>query len=281
MNWLSVKQGKARENMIRVIVAGAAGRMGREVVKTVWQAEDVELAGAVDAQGIGEDVGNFIGIGEIGITIQGDLAFALENLKPHVLVDFTNPEVVAENARTALIHGVRPVVGTTGLSKPDLEDLCKLAGEKGLGCVIAPNFAIGALLMIKFAKEAVKYFPHVEIIEQHHDQKVDAPSGTAIKTAEVLARQRGDFHQGLPTEVENLPGARGAEFDGGIRIHSVRLPGMVAHQEVILGGLGQTLKIRHDSISRESFMPGVLMAVRKVMDIKGLVYGLENLIFEQ
>jgi len=266
--------------MIRVVVSGAAGRMGKEVVKTVWQAEDVELAGAVDAQGAGVDIGILTGMGEIGITVQQNLDEALRNLQPHVVVDFTAPQVVAENARTILNHGVRPVVGTTGLSSSDINDLSKLAQEKGLGCVIAPNFAIGALLMIKFAKEAVKYFPHVEIIEQHHDQKVDAPSGTAIKTAEVLAGQRGDFHQGLPTETESLPGARGAEFDGGIRIHSVRLPGLVAHQEVILGGVGQTLKIRHDSISRESFMPGVLMAVRKVIGIEGLVYGLENLIFE-
>lgn len=266
--------------MIRVVVSGAAGRMGSEVVKAVWKAEDVELAGVVDTQNTGQDIGNVIGLGDMGITIQADLAQALENLRPDVVVDFTNPRVVANNVQIILNSGVRPVVGTTGLSTADIDGLCQLAAEKGLGCVIAPNFAIGALLMMKFAKEAVKYFPHVEIIELHHDQKVDAPSGTAFKTAEVLAGQRGDFHQGSPAEVENLPGARGAEFDGGIRIHSVRLPGLVAHQEVILGGLGQTLTIRHDSISRESFMPGVLIAIRKVMGINRLVYGLENLIFE-
>ncbi|MTI82836.1 MAG: 4-hydroxy-tetrahydrodipicolinate reductase [Firmicutes bacterium] len=266
--------------MIRVVVSGAVGRMGKEVVKTVWQADDVELAGVVDTYGVGEDIGSLAGIGAIGITVQEDLRTVLNNLQPHVVVDFTAPQVVAGNARTILECGVCPVIGTTGLSPSDIDDLRKLAEEQQVGGVIAPNFAIGALLMIKFAKEAVKYFPHVEIIEEHHDQKVDAPSGTAIKTAEILAEQRGDFHQGLPTEVENLSGARGAEFDGGIRIHSVRLPGLVAHQEVILGGLGQTLKIRHDSIARESFMPGVLMAVRKVMSVKGLVYGLENLIFE-
>lgn len=266
--------------MIRVVVAGAAGRMGREVLKAVWRARDMELAGAVDTRFIGDDVGVLMGSGEIGITVQQDLIAALENLRPDVMVDFTNPQVVGGNIRTALEHGVRPVVGTTGISKSELDDIRKLSEEKGLGCIIAPNFAIGALLMIKFAEEAVKYFPHVEIIELHHDQKVDAPSGTAIKTAEVLAQRRSEFRQGLPTEVENLPCARGAQFDGGIRIHSVRLPGLVAHQEVILGGLGQTLKIRHDSISRESFMPGVLMAIRKVINVKGMIYGLENLIFE-
>jgi dihydrodipicolinate reductase (EC 1.3.1.26) len=146
--------------------------------------------------------------------------------------------------------------------------------------VIAPNFAIGALLMINFAARAARFFPHVEIIELHHDQKLDAPSGTALKTAEAVLKQRGDFQQGLPIEVEKLSGARGGRFDGGIRLHSVRLPGLVAHQEVIFGGLGQTLTIRHDSNSRESFMPGVLMAIRKVMHLEEVVYGLENLIFE-
>lgn len=266
--------------MIRVVVSGAAGRMGSEVVKTIYRAEDMELTGAVDIYNIGKDAGSVAGLGEVGITIQEDLASALTNLKPDVVVDFTNPQSVASNIRIVLEAGVRPVVGTTGLNQADIGELAGLVDEKGLGCVIAPNFAIGAILMMKFAKDAVKYFPHVEIIEEHHDQKVDSPSGTAIKTAEILAEQRGEFHQGLPTEVENLPGARGAEFGGGIRIHSVRLPGLVAHQEVILGGLGQTLRIRHDSISRESFMPGVLIAVRKIMNINSLIYGLENLIFE-
>lgn len=255
--------------------------MGREVLKTVTSAEDMELAGAVDVGFAGDDAGNLIGAGEIGITVQQDLAGALEIIRPDVMVDFTSPEAVYENVVTALNFGVRPVVGTTGMGENHLKEIGRLAEENNLGCIVAPNFAIGAILMMKFAAEAVKYFPAVEIIEQHHDKKKDAPSGTAVKTAEILARQRGEYQQGLPTEVENLPGARGGKFDGGIRIHSVRLPGLMAHQEVILGGVGQTLTIRHDSLSRESFMPGVLLAVRKVMHLKGLLYGLEKLIFAE
>jgi len=143
--------------------------------------------------------------------------------------------------------------------------------------LVAPNFAIGALLLMRFAKEAARYFPHAEIIELHHNQKADAPSGTAIKTAELMLDEQDAFGVGNAPETEKLKGARGAEF-GGIRIHSVRLPGLVAHQEVLFGGLGQILSIRHDSLSRESFMPGVMLAVRKAMDLQGLVYGLEHLL---
>lgn len=266
--------------MIRVVVAGAYGKMGREVLKTVWQAEDTELVGALDIYGAGQDVGPLMGIGEIGLSLRDDPEKALQDLRPDVMVDFTGPESVAGNVRLALEAGVRPVVGTTGMNAADLEEIKILAARNRLGCIIAPNFAIGALLMIKFATEAAKYFPNVEIIELHHDRKLDAPSGTAIKTAESLSEARGDFQQGLATEFEKITGSRGGKFDGGIRLHSVRLPGLVAHQEVIFGGLGQTLTIRHDSISRESFMPGVLLAIRKIMNLNELVYGLESLIFE-
>lgn len=255
--------------------------MGREVLRTVWQAEDMQLVGAVDTYAEGQDIGNLMGIGDIGLSVRSNLEDALQSVGPDVVVDFTNPQSVAANIKTTIMNNVRPVVGTTGLSASDLDEIRALAGEKKVGCVIAPNFAIGALLMIKFSAFASKYFPNVEIIELHHDQKIDAPSGTAVKTAEAIMEQRGDFRQGLPTEIEKIPGSRGGRFDGGIRLHSVRLPGFVAHQEVIFGGLGQTLTIRHDSISRESFMPGVLIAIRKVMGLEGVVYGLENLIFEQ
>jgi 4-hydroxy-tetrahydrodipicolinate reductase len=266
--------------MIRVLVTGAAGKMGLEVLKAVWLADETELVGAVDVQGAGRDIGLMMGMGELGLSLRSDLAGALEDLRPDVMVDFTSPQVVAENVNLALKAGVRPVVGTTGLDVAELEKIKGLAAAKGLGCVIAPNFAIGALLMIKFAAEASRYMPHVEIIELHHDRKLDAPSGTALMTAEAISQVRGDFQQGLATEFEKITCSRGGKFDGGIRLHSVRLPGLVAHQEVIFGGLGQTLTIRHDSISRESFMPGVLVAIRKVMKLKEMVYGLDNLIFE-
>ncbi|WP_073162986.1 4-hydroxy-tetrahydrodipicolinate reductase [Desulfofundulus australicus] len=266
--------------MIRVVVAGAYGRMGREVLKAVYKTEDMILVGAVDVRGEGQDVGPLWGGPEMGITLEGDLEKVLAEARPDVMVDFTTPDAVAGNIKTALKSGVRPVVGTTGMSSGELEEIRNLAESLKLGCVIAPNFAIGAVLMMRFAAEAARYLPHVEIIELHHDQKLDAPSGTAIKTAELVAAARGDFQQGLPTEIEKIPGVRGGSYEGGIRIHSVRLPGLVAHQEVIFGGLGQTLSIRHDSISRESFMPGVLLAVRRVMHLEGVVYGLENLLFE-
>lgn len=266
--------------MIRVAVAGAAGRIGTEVVRAVWRAEDLVLTAAVDIRRVNTDVGTLAGLGEIGIPVRGDLEGALEETRPDVLVDFTVAGAATHNARIALSKGARPVVGTTGIPAAELEELRRLCGTLGLGAVVAPNFALGAVLMMRFAAEAARYFPHVEIIELHHDQKIDAPSGTALKTAQILAEARGDFRQGLPTEELKLPGVRGGAYDGGIRIHSVRLPGLVAHQEVIFGGAGQTLTIRHDSTSRESFMPGVLLAIRRVMTLRELVHGLDKLLFD-
>ncbi|GBF34195.1 4-hydroxy-tetrahydrodipicolinate reductase [Desulfocucumis palustris] len=267
--------------MINVLVNGAAGRMGREVLKTIWNADDTELMAAVDPQAAGEDAGVLMGIGSIGMEVKSDLTSALESARPDVMVDFTTPGTVYGNTMIALERRVRPVVGTTGFNPEEIQRIKDTSTKFRTGCIVAPNFAIGALLMMRFAAEACKYFPNVEIIELHHDQKLDAPSGTAVKTAELITGMRGEFKQGSPLEVEKIPGARGGEFEGGIRIHSVRLPGFVAHQEVLFGGLGQTLSIRHDSISRESFMPGVLLAVRRVMGLEEAVYGLENIIFER
>lgn len=268
--------------MIRVVVIGAYGRMGREVVKTVLNAEDMELVGAVDGQGEGVDIGALIGKGTVGIVIKKDLEGVLAGARPDVAVDFTGPQAVYYNVMTILDKRVRPVVGTTGLSRTQIKDVIEQSEKYGVGGLIAPNFAIGALLMIKFAAEAVRYFPHVEIIELHHNQKLDAPSGTAIQTAEAIFEMReSEFQQGMATEIQKIDCARGGEFAGGIRIHSVRLPGLVAHQEVIFGGLGQTLTIRHDSITRESFMPGVLIGIRKAIYLERVVYGLDKLLFEQ
>lgn len=267
--------------MIKVVVSGAAGRMGRETMRAVWNADDMELVGAVDPFAGGADAGALIGEGESGIIVDTGLAGALERLKPDVMIDFTNPGSVFENTRTALERGVRTVVGTTGMDAGQLEEIGDTAVRCGVGCVVAPNFAIGAILMMKFAAEAARHFPGVEIIELHHDKKLDAPSGTAIKTAQLIARERNASGLGMVPGCDSADQSRGAMYESGIRIHSVRLPGMVANQEVIFGGLGQTLTIRHDTISRESFMPGVLLAVRRVMGITGLVYGLENIIFEE
>jgi 4-hydroxy-tetrahydrodipicolinate reductase len=194
-----------------------------------------------------------------------------------VIVDFTRPEVVMNNLRQTLVMGISAVVGTTGFTPENLAELDNLAKENHCGVLIAPNFSVGAVLMMKLATEAIRYMPKAEIIELHHDQKLDAPSGTASLTAERLAAARGGFiQQGHPDEKEKWPGARGAAHEG-IHVHSVRLPGYVAHQEVLFGGLGETLTIRHDSLSRESFMPGVLMACRKMGGRIGLLYGLEHL----
>nr|MBP8819936.1 4-hydroxy-tetrahydrodipicolinate reductase [Syntrophomonadaceae bacterium] len=184
---------------------------------------------------------------------------------------------VFNNTRTALKNKITCVVGTTGLNEVELRQLEKLAVDNKVGLAIIPNFAIGAVLMMKFAREAARYFPDVEIIELHHDQKMDAPSGTAIKTAELINESRTSRVPRNIREFEKIAGCRGGNIEQ-VRIHSVRLPGLVAHQEVIFGGSGQTLKIRHDSIDRAGFMPGVIMVVKKMIDHQGLVYGMENLL---
>lgn len=263
--------------MIRVLVCGAYGKMGREVLKAVHKDNQLSIVGAVDIQSDFVDVGELIGAGKIGVTVGNDLQTVINETKPQVIVDFTNPEAVMKNIRIAIHSGVCPVVGTTGLSEHDIEEVRQLCSKTKVNALISPNFSIGAILMMKLAQEAAKYLPHVEIIEMHHDQKLDAPSGTALRTAELIEAVRGTLQQGHPNEFEKLSGARGGEL-AGIRLHSVRLPGYVAHQEVIFGGIGQTLTIRHDSISRESFMPGVLLACKKVLTCNGLSFGLENIL---
>jgi len=263
--------------MIRVMVCGAYGKMGREVLRGVHRDEQLSVVGAVDIKSDFADVGELIGAGKIGVIVGNDLQTVISETKPQVMVDFTAPEAVMPNIRIAIKNGVCPVIGTTGLSTTDLDEVRQLCNRHKVNAIIAPNFSVGAILMMQLAVEAAKYFPHVEIIEMHHDQKLDAPSGTALRTAELIAEKRGNLKQGHPAEVEKLPGARGAEY-AGIRLHSVRLPGYVAHQEVIFGGIGQTLTLRHDSISRESFIPGVVLACKRVLTVDGLVHGLENIL---
>jgi 4-hydroxy-tetrahydrodipicolinate reductase len=261
--------------MIRVLVCGACGKMGREVLKAVAGDPQLRVAGAVDAKADTQDIGDLIGIEKTGILVGKDLQEVIKETKPQVMVDFTRPEAVMNNIRIALANGVCPVVGTTGLSEANIREVRKLCEASGVNALIAPNFSVGAILMMKLAQEAAKFFPHVEIIELHHDQKLDAPSGTALRTAELISKVRGSMAQGHPDEAEKLAGARGGDYNG-IRMHSVRLPGYVAHQEVIFGGLGQTLSVRHDSISRESFMPGVVLACKRILEADGLVIGLET-----
>ncbi|MBP2650277.1 MAG: Dihydrodipicolinate reductase [Firmicutes bacterium] len=263
--------------MIRVMVCGAYGKMGREVLKAVYGDPELSIVGAVDIKSEGADAGELIGVSKIGVVVEKDLQTVIDATKPQVMVDFTAPKSVMPNVRLAIKNGVCPVIGTTGLSVTDVEEIDELTKQYNVSALIAPNFSVGAILMMLFAAEASKYLPHVEIIELHHDQKLDAPSGTALRTAELISAKRGEMKQGHPDEVEKLTGARGGDF-GGIRMHSVRLPGYVAHQEVIFGGIGQTLTIRHDSISRESFMPGVVLACKRILSLKGLVHGLEHIL---
>ena len=257
---------------IKVVVAGPRGRMGREAVNMILAVPNFQLVAAVDYKYGGQDLAF---MSNIPVYENCERCFA--DLSVDVLVDFTTPTVGKMNAETALKHKVHPVVGTTGFSSAAIDELRDLAEANQTGAIIAPNFAIGAILMMEFAKTAAKYFPDVEIIEYHHDRKLDAPSGTAIKTAELIANERQRKSQGDPDEKEFLAGARGADFDG-MKIHSIRLPGLLAHQQVLFGGTGETLSIRHDSLDHSSFMTGVQMAIDKVMKLDTLIYGLENIL---
>jgi 4-hydroxy-tetrahydrodipicolinate reductase len=263
--------------VIRVGVIGAYGRMGREVCRAVADDPESVLVAAVDSQGSGENIGALIGHPELKLEISDELD-ALTDAEVDVAVDFTNPDAVMDDIRWCVRHAIHIVVGTTGLTQAHLDEVRALIEEEGSesNVFVAPNFAIGAVLMMRFSAAASKWLPSVEIIELHHDKKVDSPSGTAIKTAEEIAKARPEGGEAPPSK-EVAPGARGAEV-AGIHVHSVRLPGLVAHQEVILGGPGQSLTIRHDSYDRASFMPGVLLAVKAITKHPGLTYGLENLL---
>lgn len=263
---------------IRAAVAGALGRMGRETCRAIVGAGDFELVAVVDVAAEGEQLASIAGGAAPELTVSRDLVGTLRATQPAVVVDFTQPYSRLSNFRAILEAGSRPVVGTTGWTPEDIRDAEQLCRAAGLGAVVAPNFAIGAVLMMEFARMAAKHMPDVEIIELHHNAKLDAPSGTANKTAELIAQARASAGAApAPIEGAEASAARGVRV-AGVPVHSVRLPGLLAHQEVVFGGLGQTLTIRHDSLSRECFMPGVLLACRRVLSLEGLVYGLENLL---
>lgn len=264
---------------IPVAVCGALGKMGREVVKTVLSDPELTLVAAVDAHATGQDAATAVGLTDAcGVAITSDLKTTLAASKPLVCVDFTHPSCALANTLSIIECGVRPLVGTTGFSGDDLEKIGQALASQGLGGMVVPNFAVGAVLLMKFARQASQYFDHAELIELHHNQKADAPSGTAVKTAELMAEANPNFGPTNCHDTETMPGARGAKGPANLHIHSVRLPGLVAHQEVIFGAAGQTLTIRHDSIDRTSFMPGVALACKKVVNLNGLVYGLENIL---
>ncbi len=252
---------------LRILISGS-GKMGQQVATAVSAEPDMAAVGFVDGLANDPTVS--------GLPVSTTAADAIEELRPDAIIDFSNAAWTPSLAAAAMARGVRMVIGTTGLPDDFIPWLEAEARSKHTGAVVAANFAIGAVLMMHFAREAARFFENAEIIELHHDQKVDSPSGTAKTTAELMRAARETPFTHPVSEKEPLPGARGAE-SGGVAIHSVRLPGLVAHQEVIFGGLGQTLSIRHDTTGRDSFMPGVIAATREVMKLDHLVVGLDAL----
>ena len=236
--------------MIKVAVCGANGKMGKEVVKAVLNQANMELVAKIDIVN-----GDYSSIEE-----------ALKSVKFDVLVDFTQPKSIYENALYCLNNGIKPVIGTTGLKDEEIAELKKLSEKNNVSCLIAPNFSTGAVLMMMFAQKAAKYFDNAEIIELHHNQKKDAPSGTAVKTALMMSEAKSDFTLNNCPEVETIQGARGGNSYSNIHIHSVRMPGYIASQEVLFGSAGQIMSIRHDSMNRECYMNGVLLATRYVFN---------------
>jgi 4-hydroxy-tetrahydrodipicolinate reductase len=250
---------RTEDNPIRVGVLGARGRMGAEVCRAVEAAADMEIVAMVDT---------------------GDWMFDIADAGAEVVVDFTHPDVVLDNIRFCVDHDIRCVVGTSGFDVAKLDTVRQwLEPKPELGVLIAPNFALGAVLAMRFAQLAARYYRSAEIIELHHNRKADAPSGTAAHTARLIAAARAEakLDPGTDATTSELDGARGVLIND-VRVHSVRLPGLVAHQEVLFGGDGETVSIRHDSFDRSSFMPGVLLGVRSILNRTGLIVGLENLL---
>ena len=256
----------------RVAVHGVLGKMGQTLADALCREPDMQLVGAIDLKAAEDKLPLPDGS---AVPFSSDLDYILFDCQPEVLVDFSTAKAVMPAVRLAAERGVNLVIGTTGLAAEDIKEIERLAKAKGVGVVIAPNFALGAVLMMHLAKIAGKYLDFAEIIELHHEGKLDAPSGTALATAKTMAQARGKPFSTPPAEKKS--DSRGKQVEG-ISIHSVRLPGLLAHQEVILGGAGQTLRIRHDTSGRESFMPGVMLAIREVVKRKGLTYGLESLL---
>ena len=260
--------------MIRVAVSGN-GNMGRRVLAAIEEQDDLEAVGVVEPRGAGG--GEVVSDGGIVYPSDADPAALFARVRPDAVVDFTHAAFATTLAEAALAAGVRPVIGTSGVPDEVAERLREGLAGRRLGGVIAPNFALGAVVLMHVAGIAAPHFASAEVIELHHDGKADSPSGTALATARLIREARGEDLDRAEPGVEHVEGARGAQH-GGVGLHSVRLPGLVAHQEVIFGGAGQTLTLRHDSTGRDSFMPGVLLAVREVMRREGLVYGLDALI---
>ena len=280
---------KNSKKTIPVLVSGALGRMGSEVVNSILNSSDCELVAAIDInkKNNGENISQLLNLKKSDVLVSNDLEGSLcsisqeyrnQNIKP-VLVDFTHPDSVFDNTRSAIAYGISPIIGTTGLSPSQINDLSIFAQKAEVGCAIIPNFSVGMVLLQQAASVAAKFYDNIELIEMHHNQKADSPSGTCIKTAEMIEEYPKQFNEGLVEESESLNGVRGGVRKSGLNIHSIRLPGLLAHQVVIMGSPGETYTIKHDTIDRKAYMPGVLQAIRKIGYFKSLVYGLERLLF--
>ena len=275
---------------IPVLVAGALGRMGSEVIKAINSSKDFQLVGAIDNQKEkeGQDIGTSIGLGPLDVFIstdfEGSLCAASQNVPKNggnnraVLVDFTHPNVAYKNTRTAIAYGVHPVIGTTGITKEQLDDLSKFAEKASLGTAIIPNFSVGMVLLQQAAAAAARFYEFAELTEMHHNKKADAPSGTCIKTAELIEEQRSVFNKLEVKEEESIKGSRGGSTQSGLRLHSIRLPGLVAHQQVMFGSNGETYQLSHNTIDRSAYMPGVLLVVKRIRTFNKLIYGLEKIL---
>jgi 4-hydroxy-tetrahydrodipicolinate reductase len=259
----------------KVAVTGASGKMGCAIIKGLSQFAEIQIVAAIDIQNIGKDAGELAGISSLGVQVTDKLEQVLKEKKPEVVIDFTHKKAAQKNIPIILEKSIAVVAGTTGLNEEDLVEFDRLAKQNNTSMFLAPNFSLGAVLMMKFAREAGKYYTQGEIIEYHNDKKIDSPSGTAIATARNMTKgfSGGEAREQYVSESS----CRGGDF-GGVKIHSVRLKSLVAHQEVLFAGTGELLTIRHDSFARESFIPGILMAVRKVQSWQGLKVGLEEIL---
>jgi len=260
---------------LRVVIHGVSGRMGQEVLRALLSTPDLVPVGGIHRRALAPTFPLPGGKGVIPLA--PSLGVLLEQVPADVVVDFTTAEGCLQAARTALPRRIPLVTGTTGLSPAALEEMDRLAREHGVGVIAAPNFALGAVLLIHLARLVGKYFDYAEIIEAHHEAKVDAPSGTALAIAHALVEGRGKPFSRPRPEKEPVGGSRGAEVQG-VGIHALRMPGRLAHHEVVLGAAGQTLSLRHDTLTRECYMPGVLLALRRVTAYKGLVFGLDKVL---
>jgi 4-hydroxy-tetrahydrodipicolinate reductase len=262
--------------MIKIVVVGASGKMGQTICQGILDEKDMELVGAVSLQEVGRDIGELVGFGLRGVEIVDSLD-KVTHRATQVLIDFSHHSAVDRSVGWAVERGVHVIVGTTGLSQDQLRRYQELGQSSQSNIFIAPNFAIGAVLMVKLSQLASRYFEDCEIIELHHDQKADSPSGTSLHTAELLQGVKEKEGRTAQHEVEKVACSRGALYHN-VHIHSIRLPGLVAHQEVIFGTKGQTLTIRHDSMDRGCYLPGIFMAVRSIHNLRGFTYGLERLL---